>query len=50
MSIYGMFFRKKNRSGTTGVVVVDKHGGKFKELQPLVLQDQMSNVSELMIL
>ena len=24
--------RKKNRSGTTSVVVVDKHGGKFKEL------------------
>lgn len=28
-----MFVRKKkNRSGTTSVVVVDKHGGKFKEL------------------
>lgn len=28
-----MFVRKKkNRSGTTNVVVVDKHGGKFKEL------------------
>lgn len=24
--------RKRNRSGTTSVVVVDKHGGKFKEL------------------
>ena len=24
--------RKKNRSGTTSVVVVDKQGGKFKEL------------------
>lgn len=24
--------RKKNRSGSTSVVVVDKHGGKFKEL------------------
>jgi transposase len=28
-----MFIRKKkNRSGTTSVIVVDKHGGKFKEL------------------
>lgn len=28
-----MFVRKKkNRSGTTSIVVVDKHGGKFKEL------------------
>jgi hypothetical protein len=28
-----MFIRKKkNRSGTTSVVVVDKHGDKFKEL------------------
>lgn len=28
-----MFVRKKkNRSGTTSVVVVDKHGGKFREL------------------
>ena len=28
-----MFVRKKkNRSGTTSVVVVDKHSGKFKEL------------------
>ena len=28
-----MFVRKKkNRSGSTSVVVVDKHGGKFKEL------------------
>jgi hypothetical protein len=28
-----MFVRKKkNRSGTTSIVVVDKHGGKFKEI------------------
>lgn len=28
-----MFVRKKkNRSGTTSIVIVDKHGGKFKEL------------------
>ena len=27
--------RKKNRSGTTSVVVVDKHGGKFKELHTI---------------
>lgn len=31
-----MFVRKKkNRSGTTSVVVVDKHGGKFKELHTI---------------
>lgn len=31
--LYLMFVRrKKNRSGITGVVVVDKHGGKFKKL------------------
>lgn len=27
--------RKKNRSDTTSVVVVDKHGGKFKELHTI---------------
>lgn len=27
--------RKKNRSGTTSVVVVDKHDGKFKELHTI---------------
>lgn len=28
-----MFIRKKkNKSGTTSIVVVDKHGKKFKEL------------------
>lgn len=27
--------RKKNRSGTTSVVVVDKHGGKLKELHTI---------------
>lgn len=31
-----MFVRKKkNRSGTISVVVVDKHGGKFKELHTI---------------
>ena len=31
-----MFVRKKkNRSGTTSVVVVTKHGGKFKELHTI---------------
>ena len=31
-----MFVRKKkNRSGTTSVVVVDKRGGKFKELSTI---------------
>lgn len=39
----GMFVRrKKNRSGTTSVVVVDKHGGKFKELHTMgVSRDEM---------
>ena len=27
--------RKKNRSGTTGVVVVDKSNGKFRELKTI---------------
>lgn len=27
--------RKKNRSGTTSIVVVNKHGGKFKELHTI---------------
>lgn len=37
-----MFVRRKNnRSGTTSVVVVDKHGGKFKELHTVgVLCDE----------
>lgn len=31
-----MFVRKKkNRSSTTSAVVVDKHGGKFKELHTI---------------
>ena len=35
-----MFVRKKkNRSGTTSVVVVDKHGGKFKELCTIGMQN-----------
>ena len=35
-----MFVRKKkNRSGTTSVVVVDKHGGKFKELHTVGIPD-----------
>ena len=27
--------RKKNRSGTISIVVVDKHGGKFKEVHTI---------------
>ncbi|MGN1257140.1 MAG: hypothetical protein ACI4UA_08260 [Bacteroidaceae bacterium] len=34
--------RKKNRSGTISVVVVDKHGGKFKELHTIgVAHDEL---------
>lgn len=39
--------RKKNRSGTTSVVVVDKHGGKFKELHTVGVGKSEDEVEEL---
>lgn len=39
--------RKKNRSGTTSVVVVDKHGGKFKELHTVGVGKSENEVYEL---
>ena len=36
MYICSMFVRKKkNRSGTTSVVIIDKSGGRFRELQTI---------------
>ena len=39
--------RKKNRSGTVSVVVVDKHGGKFKELHTVGIGSAPEEVDEL---
>lgn len=40
-----MFVRKKkNRSGTTSIVVVDKHGGKFKELHTIGIARDESEI------
>lgn len=39
--------RKKNRSGSTSVVVVDKHGGKFKELHTVGIGHTPDEVDEL---
>lgn len=39
--------RKKNRSGTISVVVVDKHGGKFKELHTIGIATDESEVDDL---
>ncbi len=41
--------RKKNRSGSTSVVVSDKHGGKFKELHTIGIglsEDEISALCE----
>lgn len=46
----GMFVRKKrNRSGSTSVVVVDKHGGKFKELHTVGIGHEGSEIEQLCI-
>lgn len=43
-----MFVRKKkNRSGTTSVVVVDKHGGKFKELHTVGISCDCEEIESL---
>nr|WP_290092952.1 IS1634 family transposase [uncultured Bacteroides sp.] len=43
-----MFVRKKkNRSGATSVVVVDKHGGKFKELHTVGIGYDESEIERL---
>lgn len=43
-----MFVRKKkNRSGTTSVVVVDKHGGKFRELHTVGVSDDVDEIEQL---
>lgn len=48
--IYDMFVRKKkNRSGTTSVVVVDKHGGKFKELHTVGIANSDEEIEKLLI-
>ena len=39
--------RKKNRSGTISIVVVDKHGGKFKELHTIGIAADESEVDGL---
>lgn len=39
--------RKKNRSGSVSVVVVDKHGGKFKELHTVGIASSPEEVDEL---
>ena len=43
-----MFVRKKkNRSGSTNVVVVDKHGGKFKELHIIGIGHDVAEIETL---
>lgn len=43
-----MFIRKKkNRSGTTSVVVVSKHRGRFKELHTIGVSDDVSEIEAL---
>lgn len=43
-----MFVRKKkNRSGTTSIVVVDKHGGKFKELYTVGIAHDENEINSL---
>ncbi len=43
-----MFVRKKkNRSGSTSVVVVDKHGGKFKELHTVGIGREEHEIEQL---
>jgi len=45
--IYGMFIRKKkNRSGSTSVVVVDKSGGKFRELRTIGVSSDAVSISK----
>lgn len=39
--------RKKNRSGTTSVVVVDKSSGKFKELTTIGVSSSPEELDEL---
>lgn len=39
--------RKKNRSGTTSVVVVDKHGGRFKELHTVGVSCDETEINRL---
>ena len=39
--------RKKNRSGTISIVVVDKHGGKFKELHTIGIAADESEIDGL---
>ena len=38
-----------NRSGTTRVVVVDKHGGKFKELHTVGIANSDEEIEKLLI-
>lgn len=45
-----MFVRKKkNRSGSTSVIIVDKHGGKFKELHTVGIGHDESEVEQLCV-
>ena len=39
--------RKKNRSGSTSVVVVDKSGGRFRELKTIGVSSDAEDISEL---
>ncbi|OWY20018.1 hypothetical protein C7N43_24505 [Sphingobacteriales bacterium UPWRP_1] len=42
-----MFLRNnKNRSGTTGVIVVDKSGGKFRELIAIGASAEVKRITE----
>ena len=44
----GMFVRKRrNKSGTTSVVVVDKSSGQFKELTTIGVSSTLEEIAEL---
>ena len=48
LHIYQIFVHKKrNRSGSTSVVIVDKHGGKFKELHTISIGHDVAEIEAL---
>jgi hypothetical protein len=48
MYFCGMFVRKKkNRSGTISVVVIDKSNGRFRELKTIGVSSDDQKISEL---
>jgi hypothetical protein len=42
-----MFVRKKNRSGSTSVVVVDKSGGHFQEVKTVGVSSDLHEIEQM---